>query len=75
MRGLDERSGGLLSCIDLEARVAMAHPLRPIRGIVNEALAELSPTFAELYAPLGTDRGFDAKDFVLELRERRPRQS
>ena len=29
------------------------HPLRTIRGIVNEALGELSPTFARLYAPLG----------------------
>ena len=53
MRGSDERSGALFSYVDLEARVPARHPLRTIRGIVNEALAELSPTFARLYAPLG----------------------
>jgi transposase len=53
MRGSDERSGALFSYVDLEARVPAAHPLRAIRGIVNEALGELSPTFAGLYAPLG----------------------
>jgi hypothetical protein len=74
MRGSDERSGGLSSYVDLEARVAVARPLRPIQGIVNEALAELWPPFAKLYAPLGADRGCDAKDFVMELRECRPRQ-
>jgi hypothetical protein len=124
MRGSDERSGALFSYVDLEARVPAAHPLRTIRVIVNEALAELSPTFTRLYAPLGrpsippfvrhvlmenrsglvvdaeltrasghaerlaalamldrlptqgpttlgADRGFDARDFVTELRERR----
>jgi transposase len=53
MRGSDERSGALFSYVELEARVPVAHPLRAIRVIVNEALAELSPTFARLYAPLG----------------------
>jgi transposase len=53
MRGSNERSGALFSYVDLEARVPAAHPLRAIRGIVNEALAELSPTFARLYAPVG----------------------
>jgi transposase len=53
MRGSDERSGALFSYVDLEARVPARHPLRAIRGIVNEALGELSPTFAGLYAPLG----------------------
>jgi transposase len=53
MRGSDERSGALFSYVDLEARVPSGHPLRAIRAIVNEALAELSPAFARLYAPLG----------------------
>jgi hypothetical protein len=43
----------LFSYVDLEARVPSDHPLRAIRVIVNEALAELSPIFAKLYAPLG----------------------
>ena len=53
MRGSDERSGALFSYVDLESRVPARHPLRAVRGIVNEALGELSPTFARLYAPLG----------------------
>ncbi len=53
MRGSDERSGALFSYVDLEGRVPADHPLRAIRTIVNEALGELSPTFARLYAPLG----------------------
>ena len=53
MRGSDERSGALFSYVDLEARVPAGHPLRAIRAIVNEALVEVSPTFARLYAPLG----------------------
>jgi transposase len=53
MRGSDERSGALFSYVDLEARVPAGHPLRAIRAIVNEALDELSPTFARLYATVG----------------------
>ena len=41
MRGEDERSGSLFSYVDLEARVGKDHPLRTIRGVVNEALASL----------------------------------
>ena len=53
MRGTDERAGALFSYVDLEARVPAGHPLRAIREIVNQALGELSPTFARIYAPLG----------------------
>jgi transposase len=53
MRGSDERSGALFSYVDLEDRVPAAHPLRAVRLIVNATLAELSPLFAQLYAPLG----------------------
>jgi transposase len=53
MRGSDVRSGALFSYVDLEDRVAADHPLRAIRVIVNATLAELSPVFAKLYAPLG----------------------
>jgi transposase len=53
MRGSDGRSGALFSYVDLEARVPSGHPLRAIRVIVSEALAELSPTFARLYAAVG----------------------
>ena len=53
MRGGDERSGSLFSYVDLEARVGKDHPLRTIRGIVNEALAALSGEFSALYSPDG----------------------
>jgi hypothetical protein len=41
MRGSDERSGGLFSCVDLEDRVPAKHPLRLIGRIVNEVLVAL----------------------------------
>ena len=53
MRGGDERSGELFSYVDLEARVRAEHPLRAIRGIVNEALSGLEREFAALYAAVG----------------------
>src|ERR1700721_420475 len=53
MRGEDERSGSLFSYVDLEARVGKDHPLRTIRGVVNEALASLSSEFSGLYALMG----------------------
>ena len=53
MRGLDERTGTLFSYVDLEARIRPDHPLRPIRAIVNEALADLEGAFAPLYAQVG----------------------
>jgi len=53
MRGGDERSGALFSYVDLEARVGKDHPLRTIRGTVNEALASLSSEFSALYARMG----------------------
>jgi transposase len=53
MRGGDVRSSALFSYVSCEARVPKDHPLRPIRQIVDEALAALSPEFAKLYAKLG----------------------
>ena len=37
MRGGDKRTGELFSYVDLEKRVRSDHPLRAIRGLVNEA--------------------------------------
>jgi transposase len=53
VRGGDDRSGELFSYVDLEARVRSDHPLRAIRGIVNEALSALERDFAALYSRLG----------------------
>ena len=48
MRGGDEQSWSLFSYVDLEARVGKSHPLRLIRGVVNEGLAALSGEFSPL---------------------------
>jgi transposase len=53
MRGSDERTESLFSYVSCEARVPQDHPLRPIRAIVDEALAGLSGEFATLYASTG----------------------
>lgn len=53
MRGGDERTEGLFSDVSCEARVPSGHPLRPIRGIVDEALAVLSPEFERLHSRIG----------------------
>ena len=53
MRGGDKRAGELFSYVDLEKRVRSDHPLRAIRGLVNEALVALEHEFFALYAPIG----------------------
>src|ERR1700681_3977417 len=53
MRGGDKRTGELFSYVDLEKRVRSGHPLRAIRGFVNEALVALEHEFSALYAPIG----------------------
>jgi hypothetical protein len=53
MRGWDAKSDALFSYVSCEARVPKDHPLRPIRRIVDEALAALSPEFEQLYTKFG----------------------
>ena len=53
MRGQDQRSGSLFSYVDLEERVPAKHPLRVIRGIVNDVLGSLSSDFEALYSHTG----------------------
>jgi transposase len=53
MRGSDARSGSLFSYVDLEARVPGTHPLRVIKGIVDDVLASLDGEFAQLYEDTG----------------------
>src|SRR5205085_11783804 len=40
----------MFSYVDLEQRIPADHPLRAIRALVNEVLAELSRTFGRIYA-------------------------
>jgi len=53
MRGDDQQQSGLFSYISAEQRVPQGHPLRTLRKMVDEALAELSPRFSRLYAKRG----------------------
>jgi transposase len=53
MRGDDEQQSGVFSYISAEQRVPQNHPLRPLRKMVEEVLAELSPRFAKMYAKRG----------------------
>ena len=53
MRGTDEATGSLFSYVDLEERIAVRHPLRKVRQIVNEALASLDAEFDRLYSAEG----------------------
>jgi transposase len=45
--------GGLFSYVSPESRVPPGHPLRKVRGLVRDVLAELSRSFARLYAREG----------------------
>jgi transposase len=53
MRGGDAKTEALFSYVSCERRVPVDHPLRPIRKIVDQGLAALSPEFEKLYARLG----------------------
>jgi len=53
MRGPDIHQETLFSMVIPEQRVPKDHPLRPIRDMVNEALAKLDEDFNALYAESG----------------------
>ena len=53
MRGRQDPQPSMLAFIDLETRVPLDHPLRTIKSLADEALADLSPLFDGMYAELG----------------------
>lgn len=53
MRGESSSQGSLFSYVDLESRIPEHHPIRKVRGIVDQALNELEPTFDAMYASGG----------------------
>ena len=53
MLAADEQMGALFSYLSPYGLVPCDHPLRSIRLPVNKALEQLSPKFAELFAPSG----------------------
>jgi hypothetical protein len=46
MRGDDKHPDGIFSYRRPEERILAAHPLRPIRAMLDTSLRELSPEFA-----------------------------
>jgi transposase len=53
MRGADEQQSQIFSYLSPEARVRKDHPLRAIRDMVDEVLAQLSGAFDAMYASVG----------------------
>jgi transposase len=53
MRGDDQQQSHVFSYLSPEARVRKDHPLRAIRAMVDEVLAQLSPRFDRMFAKMG----------------------
>ena len=53
MRGEHRRQETMFSYVAPEARVPERHPLRPIRAMVDQALAALDAEFEALYSHTG----------------------
>ena len=53
MRGDINPQPGMFSYIDLESRIPDQHPIRKIRRIVDDALAEIAPEFDAMYSANG----------------------
>lgn len=53
MRGFDQPSDALFVYLSPESFVPKEHPLRPIRQMVDIALANLSPLFGQMYSHTG----------------------
>ena len=53
MRGRRNPQITMLAFIDLEERVPYDHPLRTVKALADQALAELSATFDVMYAEVG----------------------
>lgn len=53
MRGADTKQSSMLCLMSPEARVPRSHPLRALKKLADEALAELSPLFDKMYAETG----------------------
>jgi transposase len=53
MRGPDTQQSAMFSYLSPEERIPADHPLRPIRRMVDQALAALSRHFDEMYSTFG----------------------
>lgn len=53
VRGRQNPQVSMLAFVDVESRIALDHPLRTVKSIADEALAELSPMFDAMYVDDG----------------------
>ena len=53
MRGADSKQEAMFSYVSPEERVPAKHPLRPIRAMISEALAQMDRRFEKLYSQTG----------------------
>jgi transposase len=53
MRGRQNPQVSMLAFVDIESRIPLDHPLRTIKYIADDALAELSPLFDAMYVDEG----------------------
>jgi len=53
VRGRQKSQASMLAFVDPESLIPARHPIRAIRRLADEALAELSPLFEEMYAEIG----------------------
>src|ERR1700756_4603992 len=53
MRGEHREPDSMFSCVSLEQRIPKDHPLRAIRALVDEVLADMSREFDQLHAATG----------------------
>ena len=53
MRGADSKQEAMFSYVSPEERVPVKHPLRPIRAMIAEALAQMDRRFEKLYSQTG----------------------
>ena len=53
MRGFEDRSDALFVYVSPETFVPKDHPLRPIRKMVDDALANMSSVFSQMYSHTG----------------------
>ena len=53
MRGADLKQEAMFSYVSPEARVPVKHPLRPIRAMISEALAQMDGRFEKIDAQIG----------------------
>ena len=53
MRGRQDSQVSMLAFVDIESRIPLEHPLRTIKSIADEALADLSLVFDAMYVEGG----------------------